>query len=472
VAGSPSHFHVNRSFLALGLGEAIARLVGFAATVWAIRVLGASTYGVIGVATAVILYFNRITDLGFDLGLGVREIAADNSFLARSAPAVLGLRTLLAVGLAAALTLVGVLFLPQPDGAVIAVLGLTLLAVGSNTRWIHLGAGRSRTAALALTAGQLLMAALVLGLVRGPGDVSTAAGAQVAGDLLAALLLVVALGRSGRSIRVTVDWQVLGPLMPRCWALVASALLGILIYNANFLFLRVLYGAAAVGYFAAGYTLVTFFLNLGIAYNLSLLPSLTRLRDAGQDREVLYHTSLAQVFAVGVPAAVGGALLAERITGTLFGPGYAASAAPFALLVWSIPLNLLRDVPLMALLSAEGERWVFRVTLWSATLNLALNVALIPPLGVVGAALATVSTEAVRMVLAAGVARSRGFTLPGVGRFGKATLATLAMAGCLLLLPAVPAWLAIPTGGAVYLVVLAGLGGIRVVRGQLPALSV
>ena len=469
---NPSHLAVNRSFLALGLGEVIARLVGFAATVWAIRALGASTFGLIGVAAAVTLYCNRVADLGFDLGLGVREIAADSSFLGRIAPSVLGLRTLLGAVLASVLAVAGLLFLPQPDGAVLAVFGLTLLAVGLNTRWIHLGADRSRIAAMGLTAGQLFMALLVLALVRGPGDVAAVAGAQVAGDLLAAGLLILALGATGRGLPIRVDWKALKPILPRAWALVASALLGILIYNADFIFLRVLHGSAAVGYYAAGYTLVTFFLNIGIAYNLSLLPSLTRLRGSKQELEGLYHTSLAQVFAVGVPAAVGGSLLAVPITSLLFGPGYAASAMPFALLIWSIPLNLLRDVPLMALLSSEGERWVFRVTLWAAVLNFALNIALIPSMGTLGAALATVVTEAVRMVFAAGVARSLGYHLPGVGRFMKATLATGAMAGCLLLFPGVPVYLAVPAGGAVYLLVLAGLGGIRVARGQLPALSV
>jgi len=472
VSSIPSDHRVNRRFLVLGLGEVLARLIGFAATVWAIRALGASTFGLIGVAAAVTLYCNRVADLGFDLGLGVREIAADSSFLDRIAPSVLGFRTLLGALLAVVLAMAGLLFLPQPDGAVVAVYGLTLLAVGLNTRWIHLGADRSRIAAAALTAGQLFMALLVLALVRGPGDVTAVAGAQVAGDLLAAGLLVVALGATGRTLTIRVDWKALKPILPRAWALVASALLGILIYNADFIFLRVLHGSAAVGYYAAGYTLVTFFLNIGIAYNLSLLPSLTRLRGSKQELEELYHTSLAQVFAVGVPAAVGGSLLAAQITGFLFGPGYAASAVPFALLIWSIPLNLLRDVPLMALLSSEGERWVFRVTLWAAVLNFALNIALIPSLGTLGAALATVATEAVRMVLAAGVARAHGYRLPGLSRFMKAGLATGAMAGCLLLLPGVPVYLAVPAGGAVYLVVLAGLGGIRVARGQLPALSV
>jgi O-antigen/teichoic acid export membrane protein len=169
---------------------------------------------------------------------------------------------------------------------------------------------------------------------------------------------------------------------------------------------------------------------------------------------------------------VGGSLLAGPIVRLLFGIGYTASAAPFAILIWAIPLNLLRDVPLMALLSAEGEHWVFRVTLASAVLNLLLNVALIPHFGLVGAASATVLTEAVRMALAAWVARRKGFHLPGPRRFVKAGVASLAMAGCLLLSPNAPVWIGVPMGGIVYLAVLTGLGGIRLGGGRKPVLSV
>ena len=63
--------------MALGLGEAAARLIGFIAMLVVARRVGASMYGVIGVATAVVLYLNRVVDGGLELGLGVREVARD-----------------------------------------------------------------------------------------------------------------------------------------------------------------------------------------------------------------------------------------------------------------------------------------------------------------------------------------------------------------------------------------------------------
>ncbi|MEP7324700.1 MAG: oligosaccharide flippase family protein, partial [Gemmatimonadota bacterium] len=77
---------VGRNFLALGAGEAAARLVAFGATIYLARTLGPGSYGVIGLALAVTLYFTYLADCGIET-LGVREIAADPSRVATLAPA-------------------------------------------------------------------------------------------------------------------------------------------------------------------------------------------------------------------------------------------------------------------------------------------------------------------------------------------------------------------------------------------------
>src|SRR5690606_28349872 len=87
--------------------------------------------------------------------------------------------------------------LRQPDGAVLALYGLTLVMVGGSTRWIHLGLERTRFAAVSRIVGELTMVVLVLLLVRGPADVTRVPLAQFLGDSLAALLLLAALRRSG-----------------------------------------------------------------------------------------------------------------------------------------------------------------------------------------------------------------------------------------------------------------------------------
>ena len=354
----------------------------------------------------------------------------------------------------------------------LAVMAFTLIAVGGGVRWVHIGLNRSRTAALAMTAGQIIAAGLMILLVHGPGYVARVPAFQLVGEGLAAILLLWWLGPSGRRLPVELRWSVVRPLVSRASALVVSALLGIVIYSAGFIFLRVFKGDAAVGYYTAAYTLVTFFLNLGTAYSMSLLPSLTRLGSARGEQHRLYHDAMAHVFAAGLPAAIGGSILAAPIIGLLFGPGFAPASLPLGLLVWCIPLCLLRDVPLMALQAGGKEGRVLRITVGAAGLGLALNAVLIPRWGIAGAAVATVATEAVRLGLALVFLRREGYALTGLSRFWRSLVAGGAMAGLLLTVGPDSIWLAIPLGALGYLAVLTVLGGLRFRKGALPALTV
>jgi O-antigen/teichoic acid export membrane protein len=411
------------------------------------------------VAAAVLLYFNYIADCGVEV-LGVREIAADASRVHGVAPAVLGVRLLVGAGLAGLLAVVGLLVLPQPDGAVLACYGLTLLAVGGNTRWVHLGLEQARRAATARALGEATMLLLVLILVHGTSDVARVPLAQFVGDVLAALALAFWLGSRTRPIRVEWNWSVARPVLVAGWPLAANAILGLMVFNSDLIFLRIFHTPATVGHYAAAYTLISFLLNLGTTYGQSLLPTLTRQLGTGQEQS-LYDMAMAQVFAAGLPIAAGGALVAPLLIPFVFGAGYQPAVLALQILLWSIPVAFFRNVPQTALIAVGRQDWVLRTTFWAALLNLALNLALIPRLGIVGAAGSTVVTELVRTAWAQWYARRVGFPFPPLGRFYRAALATVFMAIVLMALHSGSLWSAILIGVLAYVTGLTLLGGLR-----------
>lgn len=292
--------------------------------------------------------------------------------------------------------------------------------------------------------------------------------AQLVGDILAAGLLLAWTRRYGLRLRWELRPEVLRPLVHRAWPLVASGLLGLMIYNSDLIFLRAFRGLSAVGLYAAAYALISFLSNLGTAYSMSLLPTLTRLGDGAANRLSLYRSATVHVFAAGFPIAVGTTVLAPDIIGLVFGDAYAASALPLQILIWSVTLALLRDVPVVALMARGREDRVFRLTAWATTVNLTLNVAVIPLFGMVGAAAATVATEGTRMALARRDAGRLGFTPPGPGRLGRPAIAGLAMGAVLVFARPLSVWLSVPLGAAVYAAVLLSLGGLRTRGGEPP----
>jgi O-antigen/teichoic acid export membrane protein len=260
--------------------------------------------------------------------------------------------------------------------------------------------------------------------------------------------------------------------VPPGLALVLHALLGLMIYNSDLIFLRAFRSTAEVGYYVAAYTLISFLLNLGIAYSQSLLPTLTRLAPQPDRQQALYQerdgAGLRGVAARGDRRIPAGALHHPcRLRA-----GYSAAVLALQILIWSIPVASIAMYPQMALISANRQDRVLRITFVSAMLNLALNILVIPRYGMAGAAAATLGTEVIRTGLALGFARYEGFGLPGWARLWRVILSGGLMGAALITAQARPLWMGIGVGTATYFAGLTLTGGVRFRRGGPPALTV
>lgn len=399
-------------------------------------------------------------------------MTADPAATIERAPAIITTRVVAAMILAAVVAAVAMILMPYPDNMVLALFSLTLIPVGASARWILVGLEKTRVVAAARAAGEAVMVLLVVVLVRDRTDLLFAPISQFAGDALAAGILLWWVARQGIHLRAKLSWDAVRPLVAGSVPLVGSALLGLLIYNSDLIFLRFLRDRESVGLYAVAYTLVSFIANMGVAYFLTLLPGLTRTTEALDEHRAVYHTATAHVFAVGFPIAVGGTLLSAQIIETIFGDGYSDSAAALRILVWAIPVSLLRDVPVMALLARGQENRILRLTAWAAALSVVLNLLLIPPFGLTGAAVATVLTETVRMLVAVAAVRPYGITLTNMSRFWKTAVAAAVMAALLIMISPPSMWMAVVIGAAAYVTALALLGGVSLRRGALPSLTV
>lgn len=458
---------VGLGFLKLGSGEAIARIVAFGATVYLARSLGAGVYGVIVLATAILLYLNFLTDCGVD-ALGVREVAAAPDAVPDLLPSVLGARLLVGTALALVTIAVGLTLLPQPEGAILAAYALTLPVIGLGTRWVHLGYEQPGRASLARLVTELAMVALVLALVHAPGDLEHVPLAQVVGEGVGALVLLRLLPARLRRLPVRLELERVRTLFRASWPLILHALLGLAIFNSDFIFLRVFRDSAAVGLYAAAYTLISFFLNLGATYTMTLLPVITRLRDDAVASKALYDDSLAQVLAVALPVAVGGYLVGPGIVDMVFGRGYLASSAPLQVLIWSIPVALIRNVAQGALIAHQRQDQLMHTAAWAAATNVVLNIAFIPRWGLVGAASATLLTEVLRTTLAVIYTARLGLRLPGPMRFARIAAAVTGLAVLVVLTRHLPLLATIAAGATGYAVLLVLVGALRFRRGAIP----
>lgn len=470
MTSSRSHSSVGLNFLKLGSGEALARIVAFGVTVYLARRVGADAYGVVILATSVMAYVGRVADCGVDL-LGVRDLAHDPTQAPALIQTYLGARLFVAIPLTILTAGAALLWLPPGEGEILAAFALTILPMAFGTRWVHIGLDQPGIVAIVRTTTECLIALMVVALVHGPEDVGRVPVAAVIGESASVLLLLRALPRRGWAARVVLRFDTVKSLYRRSWPLVHHALLGLVIMNSDFFVLRLYRDSATVGHYAVAYTLVSFLVNLGQSYQMSLLPVITRAGNDPIKQSALCQTAAAHVFAVTWPLAVGGSLVADRLLPAVFGSAYLPSVAPMQVLVWSIPVALTRNVVQSLLIARGRQDLMMRTSAWAAGSNLALNFAIIPFAGMQGAAAVTVVTELVRLIaLVVSTWRSGVHTI-SLSRMWRTLFAGGAMALILATAP-VPVWVSIPLGAAVYVSTLWLLGGLRFGRGVAPELVV
>lgn len=447
---------VTRNFLVLGGGELLGRLVGFAAMVYAARALGTEAYGVIGFALAVILYFQSLVDGGLDL-LGPRLAAERPNEVPDLLTSIVASRLVVALVVGLVLALVSLPALPAPEDRVLALYGLTLLGFALSTRWLHVGLDRGVPVAASRLLGGVLTVGLVLAWVRVPADVGRVPVAYAVADLIASLFLLGWLFRTGirpgrfRASLVLPAWRSAGPLL-------ATVILGLVVYNADFVLLRIFRGRSDVGLYLAAYALISFLGQLGNVARLSLIPTLARVRGEPAVEAEVNATALARVTLIGLPIAVGGFLVGGELVTSLFGVEYAPSGTPLRLLIWTLLLLYARSVLEAFLIARDRQRLVMRPTAFAAALNVALNLILIPRYGMAGAASATLMTETLRLALVARFAVAVGHRGAPVGRFVRPVAATGAMAVALIAVPFSSAWVGIGLGIAAFGVAALVLG--------------
>jgi O-antigen/teichoic acid export membrane protein len=96
-----------------------------------------------------------------------------------------------------------------------------------------------------------------------------------------------------------------------------------------------------------------------------------------------------------VPVAVGGTAFAKPIVTLVFGQSYALGAEPLAILLWSVLVAFVSSTLNYALVASGRGLLVTAAAVGAAGVNVALNLVLIPPFGMNGAAVSTVAAEGV-----------------------------------------------------------------------------
>lgn len=150
----------------------------------------------------------------------------------------------------------------------------------------------------------------------------------------------------------------------------------------------------AVGFYNAAYPLAQFIYMPMTALLLIYVPTATRLYSQNLMAELRRNYTILTKWLtfLTLPAFLILCLFPETVLNLFFGTAYSAAAPALRILPFGFMLNNLLGPNTATLIAMGRSRFVMWATLGGAMLNVTLNIALIPPLGIVGAAIASVAS--------------------------------------------------------------------------------
>ena len=361
--------------------------------VWTARYLGASEFGALSYATALVGLFGSFTYLGLSgivtrdlvVAPGSREELLGSSFLLKLA------------GAGAAFLLVnGVALWHLDDPATrtlvqVQSVGLFADAFLVLSFWYHARLEARYPVSASALAAMAAAALKVLFILQGRSLVwfGLAAAAQAGFNALFLCTIYALRGASLFAWRPSVSRA--RTLLSQSWPLALSSIVAVIYLKADLVMLGRMTDAQTTGVYSVAARLSEIWYVLPATLATSLFPGIVRARDLPPEiyrskLQSLYRMMFLGSLAVAIPVSVA----ATPVVMLLYGEDYANAGRILAVHIWACPAMFMGSLLTKWLISEGLVKFVIVRDVVGASLNVALNLFLIPRLGGLGAAIATV----------------------------------------------------------------------------------
>jgi polysaccharide transporter, PST family len=388
------------------MADRILRMgVGLVTGVWVARYLGTEQFGLLSYAGAFVALFSTIATLGLP-PLVVRTITDSPEQRSEILGTTFWLQLL--GGTATLVLSVGTMFVLRHDDRImlslVAMFAASTIFQAFETidLWFQ-SCVQSKYTVIAKNTAFLIIAVVKVVLITFKAPLLAFAAAMLAEVMVGMLGLIILYHYQGHSIRA---WRWSGilaqKLLKESWPLILSGLSIIIYMRVDQIMLGQLVGDQMVGVYSAATRIseVWYFVPGAIASSVS--PGIYAAKKAGD--ESLYYRRIGQslrvVSLIAIAIVVPMTFLSSTIVTGLFGREYAAAGPILAIHIWAAWF-VFTGIGTSTWFIAEGlSHLSFQRTLVGAVINIGLNFVLIPQYGGIGAAIATVISQAFASFLA------------------------------------------------------------------------
>lgn len=369
---------------------------------WVARYLGPAQFGRLSYIMALLAVFQVIATLGVDAIL-VRELSTSPEKSGELLGSAIFMRALASI--MAWLALIGTLtFSDDSDLELIkagSILGAALLFQSADVLDVFFQSrSENKTIAIIRILTYLFVAGIkVACILSGAGLAVFAAITSIEFALVAVGLAIAFYGQNSVT-SLAFHYGTAKRLFLESWPLVLAGLCIILYMRLDLLMVKSILGDLKAGYYSAAMSLSTLWHVIPVSLCASSAPMIVRKKILGEKE---YYDAMSKLFRANLFIALTVCLsvyfFAEVATNLLYGGAFLESAQVLKIHVFTnIPIFL--GVARGLWTTNEGRHWFAAgCTLLGALSCLALNALLLPRIGLIGAAIAAVSSQVISAVL-------------------------------------------------------------------------
>lgn len=378
-------------------------LFGLTIGIWVARYLGPEQFGLLNYVLALVALFSSVVPLGLDT-IVVRELVYNNDAAGR----LLGTTLLMRVAASFIMTVVAI-------GSVIVMPGsnrqLVLLTIIASLMIMPRAADvfdlyfqsqmQSKLTVTAKNTGTVVANVIRIVLILASASLLAFCWTNAAEAILGGIGLALTYILAGNSFRNWgFDWPLARRLFKEGWPLILSGMAIMLYMRIDVIMLKMMAGDVATGIYSAAYRVSEICYFVPIAITTSVSPLIIALRKSNEE---LYTRRLRQLFTslalLSIVFSLITSLTSKWVVTLLFGAHFSTAAPVLAIHIWASVFVFLGVALNPWDVSENAVAYSVPRTFAGAITNIAINLILIPRVGAVGAAIATLISYAVSGVI-------------------------------------------------------------------------
>src|SRR5262249_23830653 len=328
----PARRRIASNFVCLSSAELICRTTSIVVTLSLAQRLGVAGYGRIEFAFNVVFWLVLLLRDSSDV-IVARELSRHPRLIRPLVDQVLAYKTLFALALFSALSLIGLgTMADRSDWMILVLYGAMLFTTAAGLDFVFRGTERMGLVAVSLCIRTGVYAMGVLSCVQDASRITWVPIWLTVGELSGIGLIWISYLKHNRLPRPRLSLRFLTVLVQRGRNVCLIQLSQAVINTADLLVVGFLSTWSDVGRYGAPHRMVTALLTFGLILQQAAFPTLPRLwrETAGAGREAL--DSLVEVLMTGlIPVAVGSTVLSDRLVHLVLPAGYAGAGFLLAL---------------------------------------------------------------------------------------------------------------------------------------------